>query len=285
MDITKIVEERLSLFKNLYDVIRIIDPINKKCFVLNEDQELVYIEECFCFWKRSFNCENCVSMRAYLEDDTFVKVEYRDGKVYMVTSKPMILNDVKYVIEILKDISPNGYIEDGKVYNLHNSKSLIVQMNDKVITDELTGIYNRRYINERLIVDANRCLSKGEAISIIMVCIDLDKSIYGNYDHSTGDKVLRDFVKFLKSSIRIGKDWIGRYDDGEFLITLNNTSEEEALQLAEKIRKNLEEKVFIYGNLRINITSSFSVLGISCSKFDIETLIENMSRNLCKAKL
>lgn len=284
MDIVKVVEERLSIFKNLYDVIRIIDPINKKRFIINESQELVPVEACYCFWGRSINCENCVSMRAYIEEDTFVKMEYKEGKVFMVISTPVILGDAKYVIEVMKDISQKGYIEDDRISNIHNPESLIIEMNEKIIKDELTGIYNRRYINERLIADINDNLIKGQALSIIMADIDSFKNINDNYGHVIGDRVLKDFAEFLNSSIKREKEWVGRYGGEEFLIVLNNTNAEVAYELAEKMRKQLENKVFIYDNVKVNITSSFGVYGVNSQRIGIEALIDSVDKSLYEAK-
>jgi two-component system, cell cycle response regulator len=284
LDIVKIVEERLSIFKNLYDVIRIIDPINKKRFTINESQELVPVEACYCFWERNINCENCVSMRAYLEDDTFVKMEYKDGKVFIVISSPLILEGTKYVIEVVKDISQKGYIEDHRISNIHNPKNLIIEMNEKIIKDELTGIYNRRYINERLIVDVNSSIITGQALAIVMADIDSFKNINDSYGHLIGDRVLKDFAEFLNNSIRKDKEWVGRYGGEEFLIVLNNTNAEEAYEIAEKMRKQLENKVFIYDNVKVNITSSFGVYGVNSQKIDIETLIDSADKNLYEAK-
>lgn len=74
--------EKLEFLMNIYDAIRIVDPIRKKVYyVASNDKE--YFEEensCFEFWNQNKMCYNCISMRAYLEEETFLKIEYNGEK-------------------------------------------------------------------------------------------------------------------------------------------------------------------------------------------------------------
>jgi len=76
MEVIEIVEEKLSMFKNLYDSIRIVDPIRKE--VINEQEDKTKVVECNCYelWRKGEYCKNCISMRAFLENDTFLKIEF-----------------------------------------------------------------------------------------------------------------------------------------------------------------------------------------------------------------
>jgi diguanylate cyclase (GGDEF)-like protein len=279
------IKDRLSMFKNLYDNIRIVDPVNKRAFIINELQELQLEGVCYGFWKKDSFCENCISIRAYLENDTFVKIEHKEnGQVILLTATPIVTEEGTYILEILKDISKNGQIINYSNYNINSAEILISEMNDKIIKDELTGIYNRRYINERLKIDINDCFKKRQALSVIMADIDSFKNINDNYGHLAGDKIIKDFAKILESSIRKSTDWVSRYGGEEFLIVLNNTDSKEAYEAAENIRKLIERTKFIYGSHIINITSSFGISCIKDDKFDIEVLIENADKNLYEAK-
>ena len=67
--------KHLKVFEKMYNEMRIVDPINKKVldYVENEIHEADM--PCYEFWKRQETCDNCISMRAYMEDDIFVKIE------------------------------------------------------------------------------------------------------------------------------------------------------------------------------------------------------------------
>lgn len=284
MNIIKQVEERLAVLKNLYDVLRIIDPVNKQIIVINENEELEFEGKCYCFWKKNAHCHNCISMRSYLEGKAFVKVEYNEGRICMVTSYPLAIKDNKYTIEIVKDISKDPYIKDKNINNPEEAKGLIALMNEKVIKDDLTGLYNRRYINERLMADLGNNNNGNSPLSLVMVDIDYFASINDKYGYPIGDKVLIDFAGLLQNSIERSKSWVGRYEGEKFLMVLNNTSTKEAYGLAEKIRQKLDRTLFSYGTIHIHVTSSFGVYSIVDSKLDIQSLIRKVDRNLHEAK-
>ncbi|MBU3191882.1 GGDEF domain-containing protein [Clostridium bowmanii] len=284
MDIIEQVKERLSVFINLYDILRIIDPIKKKTIIIKDDHVEELEGTCYGFWEREEFCENCISMMAYIENDTFVKIENNEEKVFLVIATPLILENNKYIVEILKDISQNGKIIAKTNNNENFMEYFLNEMNEKIIKDELTGIYNRRYINERLPVDINNSIVKQCPLSVIMADIDFFKDVNDNYGHLIGDKVLMDFAKLVQSSIRKNSDWVGRYGGEEFLIVLNNTDLENAYKISEKIRKLLEDTIFEYDNVKVKITSSFGVDGLTNNKVNIQELISNADKNLYKAK-
>lgn len=284
MSIIKEVQDKLSNFKNLYDIIRIVDPLNKEVIYSDDQKEQEIKYKCYCIFNKNVFCKNCISMRAYLEDDTFVKLEYNEEQVFLVIATPVIIKGNRYVAEIIKDISKNGFIKNESIDSLEMTESLISGMNDKIIKDELTGIYNRRYIDERLPVDVNNSVYKAQPISVIMADIDFFKSVNDNYGHIIGDKVLSDFAKLIKSSIRNSTDWVGRYGGEEFLIVLNNTNAKEAYEISEKLRKLIENTEFCYDGAKLKITSSFGVYSPSNKNLDSKTLISNVDKNLYEAK-
>jgi len=223
-------------------------------------------------------------MRAYIEDDTVVKLENKENKIFLITATPVNINNKKYIVEIVKDITQNRQLCDINISIPTDTKSIIDEMNDKIIKDELTGIYNRRFINERLPVDINKSRILGTPLSIIMTDIDFFKNINDNYGHFTGDKLLKDFASLLRNSIEEGNDWVARYGGDEFLIVLNNIDEVIAFKIAENIRKNLEVTKFIYNDITISITSSFGVYSITDDKLDLANIISSIDENLYKAK-
>jgi two-component system, cell cycle response regulator len=284
LNIIKQVEERLAILGNLYDVLRIIDPVNKQTIAIKENEELEFEGNCYCFWKKNVHCHNCISMRAYLEEKAFVKIEYNEGRICMVTSYPLAIKDNKYAIEIVKDISEDRYIKDKNINNPEEAKGLIALMNEKVIKDELTGLYNRRYINERLLADLGNNNNENSLLVLVMVDIDYFSSINNRYGHPIGDRVLIDFARLLQNSIERSKSWVGRYEGDKFLMVLNNASPKEAYDLAEKIRQKLDSTFFSYDTIHIHITSSFGVYRVADRKQDIQSLIWKVDRNLHEAK-
>jgi two-component system cell cycle response regulator len=283
VEILEIVKERLSLFKNLYDSIRIVDPINKKVVSIGEAKTELVTDNCYGLCGKDAYCSDCISMRAFIENDTFVKVEFVKGKLILIISSPVTIESSTYIVEMIKDISQTSSImkNEKSDYNIQN---LIEDMNDVAIRDELTGIYNRRYINERLMIDVNDSNTQNKPLCVIMADLDFFKDVNDNYGHVVGDWVLKDFAKIMSTAIRSSSDWVGRYGGEEFLIVLGNTDGNEAFNVIEKLRKRVEENIFMYDDIKIKITSSFGAYTIQNVYISIDELIGKADKNLYIAK-
>lgn len=293
MDIELDIKGRLSLFKNFYDTIRVVDPIKKKLVVNNCNERICAYDKaikddggavnCHDIWKKNLGCKNCISKKAYLYDDTFVKLEHNNGRIFLVIASPIEIKQKRYVVEILKDITSNGEIVDksGEITYLDLNMENI---GESIARDYLTGTYNRRYINQRLEIDIERNFKKNIPTTLIMTDIDFFKKINDTYGHVIGDKILKDFSQTLKSNIRLSSDWIGRYGGEEFLIILNNTTEKVGVIVAEKLRKIIQEKEFIYDDTKINITASFGVYEV-VKKEEIADIIKHVDEKLYSAKM
>lgn len=263
----------------LYEQVRVVDPIKKRILIYKDNHLTETNNTCHVFWSQNKPCTNCVSMRAYNEDDLFTKIEYNPNKIYMLTAVPIALDERKVVIELLRDITNSMIVdEDLKV------KNLLKQTNEATMTDGLTNIYNKRYILEKLPHTVFEHHLKKEPLSLIMADIDFFKRVNDTYGHLGGDYILKEFDKILKSNIQEEKDWVARFGGEEFLVCFQNTKKNDALEIAERMRKTIEEKTFIYKNKEIKITSSFGVSFLTEKENDYEVLIERADKNLYQAK-
>ena len=127
------------------------------------------------------------------------------------------------------------------------------------INDTLTGLYNRRFFEERMAVEAQKAFYAGSSLSLVMIDIDHFKRVNDTFGHPEGDKVLREIASLLKASVR-KKDTVARYGGEEFILILPEAGLDEALMIAERIRRLVENGPFEVGRARVNLTVS---LGIS----------------------
>lgn len=111
------------------------------------------------------------------------------------------------------------------------------------VTDELTGIYNRRFLLEA--VDKQRALALRKNTSFVVAFLDLDhfKQVNDNYSHLIGDEVLKEVADLLKASIR-EVDIVARYGGEEFVVVLTETNLEYATDALERLRGVIEEQRF-----------------------------------------
>jgi diguanylate cyclase len=108
--------------------------------------------------------------------------------------------------------------------------------------DGLTGVFSRRYWEQRLLEEFNRCRRSGESACVMMIDIDHFKNINDNYGHLVGDNVLKQFGQLLKE-LR-NSDIVGRYGGEEFAVLLPNSSFKESLFVAERLRQTIENMRF-----------------------------------------
>lgn len=127
------------------------------------------------------------------------------------------------------------------------------------IYDTLTTLYNRRYLEERLIMETQKAFYGGSSLSLVMVDIDHFKKVNDTFGHTAGDYVLKEIASLLKASVR-KKDTVARYGGEEFVLILPEAGLEETTVIAERIRKTVENTSFDVGQARLNLTIS---LGIS----------------------
>ena len=156
------------------------------------------------------------------------------------------------------------------------------------ITDPLTRIFNRGYINDNLPKAFKRAVRYVLNLSIIICDIDHFKSVNDHYGHQAGDEVLKFFVKELNGALRKDLDWMARYGGEEFIIVLPETDLTGATAAAERFRSIIARPVIRFEDHDIQITASFGIASIGLegdkSHLIAEDLIKAADRCLYQAK-
>ena len=143
------------------------------------------------------------------------------------------------------------------IENYNNADELIVRANallkikinrDKIekvsTTDDLTGLHNRKYLQERLEEEISRSRRYGTKLSCILFDLDFFKVVNDMYGYEWGDILLKNIANKLVAMAR-KEDIVTRYGDEEFLLVLPNTSEENAFLFGERFRREVEKMEFI----------------------------------------
>jgi diguanylate cyclase (GGDEF)-like protein len=134
----------------------------------------------------------------------------------------------------------------------------LLRISDMAIRDELTGVYNRRYLMERITEETHRCLRNGSAFCICMVDIDFFKRVNDVYGHLHGDEVLRSVATTASKALR-QLDFFGRYGGEEFIMVLTDTAQEGAMVTAERVRKRVEQLQFATIDPELRVTVSIGI--------------------------
>jgi len=128
-------------------------------------------------------------------------------------------------------------------------------------TDQLTGLHNRRYLDRVLTEEYTRCARYRHALTLVLIDIDHFKQFNDSYGHLIGDDCLREVARTISQSLRWPSDHPTRYGGEEFCVVLPETTATGALQVAERIRSNVEKLEFYVKQTRVPVTVS---IGIYC---------------------
>jgi len=212
---------------------------------------------------------NSIRNRAYYFEHKPYRLIRNDGDIKWILHSTVIVRDSRNKITNFV-----GYLTD--ITELKNHE---IELEKISRTDRLTGTNNRIHTDKVLENQYYRFKRDNETCSVILVDIDHFKSVNDTYGHLAGDNVLVAFSKVLQDSIRQG-DVLGRWGGEEFLIILPHTNLDDAMQLGEKLRSNIEKYKFKKPS---HITASFGVSTFE-QKMDIDTLIDTADKGLYESK-
>ncbi len=191
---------------------------------------------------------------------------------------------------ILRPIDPNELVARSltqirrKRYNEHLRLNLQHTM-ELAIVDGLTGLNNRRYLDNHLKILFDRAAVRGRPISICMTDIDRFKLVNDTYGHDVGDEVLREFAARIRSTVR-GADLACRYGGEEFVVVMPDTPIELAASVAERLRAIVEDKPFYVRSIdrELSITASLGIATSSGAFGAPDEILKHADKALYEAK-
>jgi two-component system cell cycle response regulator len=164
-------------------------------------------------------------------------------------------------------------------------RSRLDQSLELAITDQLTGLYNRRFLFGQLAPLVQRSQCGGEAVSVMTIDIDYFKRLNDTYGHDTGDAVLRDFAVRLGSNTR-PSDFACRMGGEEFVVIMPRTTGDIACLAAERLRRSVCASPFMAPGVAhaLDVTVSIGVAAAVTSDDSVETLLKRADEALYEAK-
>ena len=146
-------------------------------------------------------------------------------------------------------------------------KAISENLKKMSVTDELTGLYNRRRFDELIKSEMDMSYRYGDSNSILIIDIDHFKKINDNYGHPCGDSVLKDIAGLLKSKFR-KTDVLCRIGGEEFVALCKRADKQSAMVIAENLRDIVENASMQYGELDIKITISIGIATVTNKSSD-----------------
>jgi two-component system cell cycle response regulator len=163
-------------------------------------------------------------------------------------------------------------------------KARLEESVEMAITDGLTGLHNRRYMEGHLKTLVSQSVQAGRALSLLVADIDFFKSVNDTYGHDVGDHVLREFARRFRRNTR-GIDLACRLGGEEFVIIMPDTDLARAIQVGERLRATIAGDPFpIAGNKELRVTASVGISTLENREDTPETLFKRADRALYAAK-
>lgn len=204
---------------------------------------------------RTFNIEKISEAKKYNPSLIILNLEENKTKEITMVNKmvaPTLVLNCDYTSQIIIRGSSYDFLKNIsterefllKVCNLVRIKELVEKVKLVSTTDELTGLYNRKYLQDRLEAEMSRAKRHESKVSCLLLDIDYFKVVNDMYGYEWGDVLLKKIAEMLKNFIR-KEDILTRYGDEEFVIILPDTNEDNAYIFAERFRREIEKMEFI----------------------------------------
>ena len=196
---------------------------------------------------------------------------YRLGKLTM-TRRKRFSNEEISIVEFLASTL---------VFPLKNAL-MYEEALSKALTDELTGMGNKRALQSCLHRETERSIRRKQPLSTLIIDIDHFKKVNDTHGHRAGDAVLKQFGSLIQKNLR-KTDLSFRYGGEEFVLILEETDKEHALQTAERIRQAVQESNFAFEDLTIPLSASFGCATYKLGE-TMDSFIERADQALYLAK-
>lgn len=156
---------------------------------------------------------------------------------------------------------------------------------EAAVTDALTGLYNRRYMEGHLNTLVNDAAQRGKAISLLILDIDYFKAVNDTHGHDVGDEVLRELARRIRQTVR-GIDMACRLGGEEFVIVLPETDMALAYHIAERLRQSIGNIAFPIASagIDLDVTISVGVAALEDAEDNADTILKRADKALYRAK-
>ncbi len=235
---------------------------------LDEAVEKSAILEEFCCSVRIVNINDGSALyTSNIEKSTETKLHRRtemrfdaEQQTYEISSLPIAVGETRCALEMIQPYqNVISQVASEGSSSRNGQKSIFSAVGDLIHKDKLTGLFNRRYIDEAL-PDAIKTAEKQQKpFSIIFADIDRFKDVNDQYGHITGDLILQHVAHLIQNHIRKTDSWVARYGGDEFLICLQNTDLNAAKRIANRLRMAMMGECFVFEQAAISLTCSFGV--------------------------
>lgn len=281
---------------------KIVDRMTDFMLVINEQNLVIDINHAFLTFlgKNQDDILGCnpesffpswESLTASIEEDTSGTIEVKtsaSGAISFLDVSRIPLytgrrNEQIGTLFMMNDISDQVLNEKKLKNQLATITALEKELKEQAIRDSLTGLYNRRYLDEISHQMFSRAQRDNEKLAIMFLDIDNFKALNDEFGHKTGDDVLKQLSRILLENVR-SSDVVCRFGGEEFIVLFPNTSRENAIEHGEMLRKLFESDQIPAADTLVKLTFSAGIAVFPDDGDDKQILIDAADRTMYEAK-
>lgn len=223
----------------LFDVVRLVDPISMVVYAVEDGKLVAQPGGCHQVWGKEDRCDNCISAKCFMDERRFSKFEFIDHDIYHVVAQPVEIDGERYVLEVVTSSDDDVLLS---AFGNNDFVDRITSFNRKVYADELTGLSNRRCMDDHFAILVESAARAGQPLAVIMVDVDDFKRVNDTRGHLAGDEVLRSVARAIKVGFAPGPhDVVARYGGDEFFAALCDVSAAELEDRIMAVRAHVAE--------------------------------------------
>ncbi|MDD3277676.1 MAG: EAL domain-containing protein [Lachnospiraceae bacterium] len=275
------IQAELENLRRYFDIVRLVDPRRTSVYP-DAHAHKCDIHGCYSVWGKEKRCNNCISLRAVQDQTRYNKLEYSEKGLFFVISQYIRIDEQDAVIEMVTKL------DDTYVDNVFERDLLFMkldELNHRLESDELTGVYNRRHINLYLNTYIKHARKYDRQLGLAMIDLDGLKKINDTYGHLTGDVAIKKVAHILKTNFAASKgDFVARFGGDEFLVVCRNI---EMKVFEKRIRSviDLISRETFPGEEKMRIGFSAGCVGlVEVPGCDADALIAKADERLYRAK-
>jgi two-component system cell cycle response regulator len=277
--------ERMTATLNTENTVEVCDDPNAALFVAAEsDWELAIVSLSLkdfdglrlCSQLRSLERTRNLPILILVEpEDTARMLRALDIGVNDYLIRPIDKNELK--ARVRTQIRKRRFAE--------RLRANVAQSMELAVTDALTGLYNRRYMESHLGTLVNYAAHRGKAISLLVIDIDFFKAVNDTHGHDVGDQVLKEFSRRIRKNIR-GIDMACRLGGEEFVLVMPETNMAEAYVIGERLRMAISGQDFSVADIAesLTITVSIGIAALEGADDSADALLKRADKALYRAK-